>query len=158
MKTNWTPEQADDLRRRRPELFPADKPAPVTVKKNPWQFDGPHGVQPSEQEWKEAIEAHNETAYQGLEKDLQQLIWTYLRQRGVKAILQQRMDSKASLPVGVPDFIFMFKGRAYAIEVKVKDAQPRQSQEHMMAAMQADGWQVFVVRSLEAVKRILDTP
>jgi hypothetical protein len=66
------------------------------------------------------------------------------------------MCKRSTLRVGWPDMSFGWRGHAFAWELKVGKAEPRPEQLTMMAKLEACGWLVSVVRSLEQAQRILD--
>lgn len=67
-----------------------------------------------------------------------------------------RMDRKSTLPLGWPDIFFAARnGRAVAFEVKTATGRTSPEQEERIARMQATGWTVQVVRSLESAKDFL---
>ena len=67
-----------------------------------------------------------------------------------------RMDRKSTLPLGWPDIFFAARnGRAVALEVKTATGCTSPEQDERIARMQAAGWAVQVVRSLEFTKDFL---
>ena len=89
------------------------------------------------------------------EQRLQGEIIAWLRGEGYEPGYS-RMDKKSSLPLGWPDIFFAaHNGRAVAFEVKTPTGRTSPEQDERIARMQAAGWTVQVVRSLESTKDFL---
>jgi hypothetical protein len=98
------------------------------------------------------IEEKNDVAS---EKKLQDLIENYLTLRDI-FVGRQRMDKKSNMALGWPDFVFAYKGKPIALEVKVGSNKQTPEQLHAERLMIQNGWAYYVVRSLPEVKAILD--
>lgn len=83
------------------------------------------------------------------ERELHDQIEQWLRMKGVRCIVHSRMDKKTTQKKGVPDFLFVMKGNAFAIEVKVGNNQLTKEQEAWLVDAAVDGWICRVVRSLD---------
>lgn len=90
------------------------------------------------------------------ECQLQEQVAAYLRLRGVRWFYRARMDRRTTAPVGTPDFLFVCRGKAYALEVKVPGGRVSDEQTETLLMMRADGWCAEVVRSIADVKKILE--
>jgi hypothetical protein len=90
------------------------------------------------------------------ERDLQNLIESYLNLRGVVAI-RSRMDKKTRTKKGTPDFMLALRGHAVALEAKLPGEELRAEQADMMRKMtdEINGWEWVTVNSLDAVKSLL---
>jgi hypothetical protein len=89
------------------------------------------------------------------EKELQEQIAGYLRIRSVW-FARNRMDRPTTTTLGQPDFLIALHGNAVGIEVKRAGEDPTKEQKECHAAMRQNGWTIYVVYSLEEVKKILD--
>jgi len=89
------------------------------------------------------------------ERTLQKQIAAFLTLRDVW-FYQSRMDRPHTCRIGTPDFLFMWNGRAYAFEAKIGKAEPTEAQINCHCQMRRNGWLVFVVRSVEEAKELLD--
>lgn len=78
------------------------------------------------------------------EKELQENCASLLRQRNI-SFIRQRMDRRTTGPVGQPDFVFVIKGKPYAVECKVGDGVLTAAQSEMLWKMQNDGWTIRLV-------------
>lgn len=61
---------------------------------------------------------------------------------------------------GVPDFLCMFRGIAFAIETKTTGKKPTRLQEEEMESMRSAGWITFVIDSkegLDIVKIVIES-
>ena len=58
---------------------------------------------------------------------------------------------------GLPDIIVCYRGRFVAFEVKTATGRPSKLQEITIAKIKAAKGEAFIVRSVEEVKRILDS-
>lgn len=83
------------------------------------------------------------------ERELHDQIEQWLRMKGVRCIVHSRMDKKTTQKKGVPDFLFVMRGNAFAIEVKVGNNQLTKEQEAWLVDAAVDGWICRVVRSLD---------
>lgn len=83
------------------------------------------------------------------EKELHKQIEQWLRMKGVRCIVHSRTDKKTTQAKGVPDFLFMMRGNAFAIEVKIGNNQLTKEQEAWLVDAAVDGWICRVVRSLD---------
>ena len=94
------------------------------------------------------------------ERQLQASIYAYLTQHRqkdtVRGVINPPMHRRSLLPSGWPDFTFAYRGRPIALEAKMpgKDAEAHQAACH--DRMRADGWLVWVVRSVDDVASALD--
>lgn len=91
------------------------------------------------------------------ERELQNLIWNYLLGLGVQPFCQ-RMDKRTRGQLGQPDFLFAFRGMAVAFEAKIRTGALSDDQEQMIEKMQdnTNGWLVYVVRSMDEVKEVIN--
>lgn len=89
------------------------------------------------------------------ESKLHTEILEYLKARGVRCVVHSRMDRPSTNQVGVPDLIFVYAGKPYALEAKAKGRKLTPEQVGWLAAMRLDGWTTGVVRSLEDVKTLI---
>lgn len=90
------------------------------------------------------------------ERKLHEQIMGFLRIRGVRFIVRSRMDKRPTNGAGVPDLIFPFCGRFIALEVKIGSNKTTPEQAQAIEDIIEDGGIALVVRSLEAVKTLLD--
>ena len=97
-----------------------------------------------------------QTARIKVERDLQNLIESYFRLRGVFAI-RSRMDKKTTTPVGTPDFMLALDGEAIAIEAKLPGEKLTPEQEAMRKTLteSPNGWKWLTVYSLDPIKELL---
>lgn len=82
---------------------------------------------------------------------------TQHRQKGtVRGVINPPMNKRNQLPTGWPDFTFVYRGKAVALEAKMpgKKAEPHQEKCH--DDMRADGWFVMVVHSVDDAAAVLD--
>lgn len=89
------------------------------------------------------------------EKELQNMIANELLRRGIYFV-RQRMDKKAGLKVGTPDFLICLNGRFIGLEVKVGAEHPTAEQQGELERIRQSGGLAFVVRSLDEVRTILE--
>jgi hypothetical protein len=89
------------------------------------------------------------------ERELQEQIASILRHREV-VYIRPAMFRRSQLPVGWPDFTFCHKSRAIGLECKSKIGEPTHEQLEMHAHMEANGWEVHIVRSLAKVIEIFN--
>lgn len=89
------------------------------------------------------------------EREIQGQISNYLRLRGI-VFCNPRMDKKSSIHEGWPDYTFAYHGHAVGIEVKSEAGIPARAQILTHEQMRKNGWKVFIVKSVEEVKKILD--
>lgn len=91
-----------------------------------------------------------------VERDLQNLIESYFRLRGVFAI-RSRMDKKTTTPVGTPDFMLALDGEAIAIEAKLpgEELTPEQETMRKILTEAPNGWRWLTVHSLDPIKELL---
>lgn len=89
------------------------------------------------------------------ESKLHTEILEYLKSKGVRCVVHSRMDRPSTNQVGVPDLIFVYAGKPYALEAKAKGRKLTPAQVGWLAAMKLDGWTTGVVRSLEDVKTLM---
>lgn len=85
------------------------------------------------------------------EKELHRECVQWLGLKGVRAVVDSRMDKKTSQPRGVPDLLFVLRGVPFAIELKAGNNQPRPEQKLWLEDMAADGWKTYTVRTLAAL-------
>lgn len=90
------------------------------------------------------------------ERKLHEQIVGFLRIKGVRFIVRSRMDRKTTNAVGTPDIIFCFCSKFIALEVKVGTNNLTNAQRQALEDIIEDGGISLVVRSLEAVKTLLD--
>ena len=57
---------------------------------------------------------------------------------------------------GVPDRICLMRNRAVFVELKAPGKQPRPIQQHRMNQLHDQGFQTFVVDSVDGIKEVLD--
>lgn len=93
------------------------------------------------------------------EKELQSQIANLLNQRDIW-FSRSRMDRRATVTKGQPDFLFALITRwglpiPMAFEVKIGKAEPTAEQIECHAHMRRNGWRVYVVRSLEQARELL---
>jgi hypothetical protein len=90
------------------------------------------------------------------ERKLQNLIDSYLRQRGIEPI-RSRMDKRSTINVGAPDFMFAYHGKPIAMEAKRPGETLTKEQEDMKAVMtnSTNGWRWFTVHSIDDVRDAL---
>lgn len=90
------------------------------------------------------------------EKDLHEQVVAYLEQHHGIKVGHARMDRKSTYTLGWPDLTFALHGKACALELKVGKKKPDPDQLACIAAMEPNGWNVYVVRSLEEAKAFLE--
>lgn len=86
-----------------------------------------------------------------LERELHDQIAGYLRLKGVRVAVHSRMDKRTTTRKGIPDFLFCWERRPVALEAKLPGCDPTEEQIRVMSEMEADGWFVRVVHSIEEV-------
>lgn len=96
-----------------------------------------------------------EEAKKKAEKQIQREIYQYLKASGVRCIINPPMHTRSQLPIGHPDFTFVWKGVPICAEVKIWGEKPNLVQKEYHQRLELDGWRVFVVTSVEDVKSIL---
>lgn len=93
------------------------------------------------------------------ERELQKQVANYLRLLGVWNI-QSRMDRRTSNTLGTPDFVFVYKGRFVAWEVKCpwsKSLRPEQSRARDAIIDQGGEWRLITsLAEAQACLRGLD--
>lgn len=94
-----------------------------------------------------------EASHTKLEKALQRLCELELRRRGIEYL---HLSPKAREKVGWPDLVFCVKGRPCAVELKGPQGQLSADQKRMLDAMEANGWEVAVLREFVQFKAFLD--
>lgn len=90
------------------------------------------------------------------EREIQGQISNYLRLREI-VFCNPRMDKKSNIQEGWPDFSFAYCSIPIGLEVKTSSGTASGAQIATHERMRRNGWQVFIVRSVEEVKVILDT-
>jgi hypothetical protein len=99
----------------------------------------------------EACEAGEDRA----EKEIQKQVGDYLRMRGIPFYCS-RMDKATTGSVGWPDYTFPFKGKFWSFEVKTRTGKLSPEQEACGAAIQSNGGEYKVIRSVAEAKNWLD--
>ena len=89
-----------------------------------------------------------------LEKDLQKHIGNLLSQRDIW-FGRSKMHKRSRYTKGAPDFLFAWRDLPVAIEAKIDNKAPSIDQLRCHAHMRRNGWSVYVVRSIEEVRKIL---
>lgn len=89
------------------------------------------------------------------EKEVQEAICKLLTLRDI-AFYRARMDKRTGGTIGWPDFTLALNGQAIALEVKHEKGTTSPEQVACIAKMRRNGWDVYVVRSLDEVRAILD--
>lgn len=94
------------------------------------------------------------------ERDLQKIISSYLRLQGIW-FAWSRMDKKTTCFLGQPDFLLALKittnhARPIALEIKFEKGKLTPEQEDVREAMLRNGWEHYVVRSLQEVIEIIN--
>ena len=87
----------------------------------------------------------------GEEKQLQRLCELELSRCGIEFL---HMSYRAREKRGWPDLTFCVVGRPFAIELKTATGQLSQDQRQVLAAMEANGWLVRIVRSFDDFRMI----
>ena len=105
---------------------------------------------------KEVKVAKAKKADEVAEKVIQTQILQYLRLHDI-FVIHQPMNKRSQLPPGTPDFIMAIGGRAVAIEVKTESGHLSEDQERVRDQMVCNLWDYYLVRSVEAVKEILES-
>lgn len=90
------------------------------------------------------------------ERQFHDQIMGFLKVRGVNFIVRSRMDRRTTNAKGTPDFIFAWCGSFVALEAKVGNNTCSPEQTKAIEDIIKDGGIALVVRSLEAVKTLLD--
>lgn len=90
------------------------------------------------------------------EKEIQKDIIGFLRLRNIVPI-HQRMDRRTTTATGTPDVLFAYHGIPFAWEIKTEKGKLRAEQEELHPRLEANGWRVSVVRSIQQAKEILDS-
>lgn len=90
------------------------------------------------------------------EKEIQSQISGLLRIREI-VFYQSRMDKKPTVAIGLPDFAFTYHSIPIALEVKTSIGKLTEEQTETHKNMRANGWKVFVVRSVQEAKTVLDS-
>lgn len=104
------------------------------------------------------VQESNAKADVKAEKELHRQIEQFLRLKGVRAIVHSRMDRKTTQAKGVPDFLFCWKGKPTAMELKTGNNTLSDEQVKWIGEMYDDGWKVGVVRSLDDCIKLLSEP
>jgi len=87
------------------------------------------------------------------EADLQRLCESELSRRG---IVYLHLSWRAREKAGWPDLTFCVNGRPLAVELKTTTGVVSDEQNRVLARMEANGWQVAVVRSVDAFIGLLN--
>ncbi len=89
------------------------------------------------------------------EKEIHKLVLAWLGQHDIFPI-HSRMDRKTTQIVGIPDFLFCYHGKPWAIEIKMPGKGLREEQQWCMDKLAANGWNCRVCHSLqEMIKEII---
>lgn len=94
-------------------------------------------VQPTKQEMRD-------------EREFQERVCALLRNRGI-VYGRSRMDKKTGNTVGLPDFLFAFKGYPIAWELKMPGKVSTKEQEQCQIDMRKNGWHVKVLFTIYEV-------
>lgn len=89
------------------------------------------------------------------ERDIHKQIIDLLNLRGI-AFARNRMDVKSTTTAGWPDFTLAVNGIATALEVKFEKRDLDPEQVECIAKMRANGWKVFVVRTLDEARAAIE--
>lgn len=90
------------------------------------------------------------------ERELQNQISQFLRMKGIW-FYNARMDRATTAAKGVPDYLLAWGYQPVAMEVKFGNGKLSTEQMATHNAMLKNGWRVYIVRSVEDVKIILDS-
>ena len=101
-----------------------------------------------------AFEAPRLNPWPGLESILQAHCDLDLRRRGITAL---HIPPTERCRIGWPDIVFAVKGVPFAIELKNATGKPSAAQRETLIAMRRDGWQAWIVRSLDALRWVIDS-
>jgi hypothetical protein len=88
------------------------------------------------------------------EKELHEQISSLLRRRDI-VYVHASMFKRSTLPVGYPDFSFVYHGEAYGWELKVGKNKLSPEQVEMLYRMNQNGWDTVVINSTDQALRIL---
>jgi hypothetical protein len=88
------------------------------------------------------------------EKELHEQIASLLRRRDI-VYVHASMFKRSTLPVGFPDFTFVFHGEPHGWECKVGKTKLSQEQVDMLYEMNRNGWRTWTIYSLEEALKIL---
>lgn len=98
-----------------------------------------------------------ERASKRAEKEIQEEIANYLRQRNIP-FQRTRMDKKTTGTIGWPDFTFPFDGKFYGLEVKARGCGETTEQSYCLGMIRDCGGVAFVVHSVQEVVNLLLRP
>jgi len=89
------------------------------------------------------------------ERDLQEMCNNFLNALG---IIYHHLSDRAREDKGYPDLTFCYHGRPIAVELKSHKGRLSKEQRMKLTLMSADknGWETYVVDSLEDFRRVLD--
>jgi hypothetical protein len=90
-----------------------------------------------------------------LEKDITAAIMRYLKTVPECFCFKEHGGSYGT--AGLPDLILCYRGRFVAFEVKAPSGKPSKLQEVTIAKIKAAKGEAFIVRSVEEVKKILES-
>lgn len=87
-----------------------------------------------------------------------------MNEHHVEAQLKKAIEASGGLcwklvcpgTTGVPDRICLMNSRAVFVELKAPGKQPRPIQVHRMSQLRDQGFQTFVVDSVDGIKGVLD--
>ena len=87
-----------------------------------------------------------------------------MNERTIEAKLKNAVETSGGLcwklvcpgTTGVPDRICLMNSRAVFVELKAPGKQPRPIQQHRMNQLRDQGFQTFVVDSMDGIQEVLD--
>lgn len=74
-----------------------------------------------------------------VEGKIQGVFRQWLENHGV-FVISSRMDKRPTTPAGTPDFIFVYRMRPFAIELKRPGKKPSEKQDERLKKMHGNGW------------------
>lgn len=89
------------------------------------------------------------------ERELQKQILGYLRTRDIEVCCPS-MIKRSTIKLGWPDMTFCYRGVPFVFEVKTPIGKLSPEQEAMIPALVRNGWNHFVIRSVEQAKQAIE--
>jgi hypothetical protein len=89
------------------------------------------------------------------ERELQKQILAYLRTREIEVCCPS-MVKRSTIKLGWPDMTFCYRSIPFVFEVKTAIGKLSPEQKAMVPKLVANGWNHFVIRSVEQAKQALE--
>jgi hypothetical protein len=89
------------------------------------------------------------------EGQLHEQIFALLKRNDIPYV-HAPMFKRSTLPTGMPDFLFAWRGFPIAWECKVGKNTTKMDQDRMIVRLEACGWFVFIIHDLQQAQEILN--